>query len=112
MWQLITFLILQSTLQNLTLTPNMQEFHGISGICRSANGRFWAIPESQRSLLPLTLNDSTLSLSAPITLTGVGRLDTEAIACTEDGFVLGTEGSGQRRDDALLFVALRQNQAT
>jgi hypothetical protein len=89
----------------------MQEFHGISGLCQAKDGTFWVVPERQRFLLPLTLANARLTLGKPLPFSDIGKIDAESIACTEDGFILGTEGSGTRTHDELLWVTLKDGRA-
>ena len=85
---------------------------GISDLTRTADGRYYAIPERARFLLPLILDDGPPRLAAdPIPIDGIpDGLDTESLASIAgrgDGhnrFATGTESMSPSRYSDDIFI--------
>ncbi len=86
-----------------------EELRGISGLCKSSDGRYLAVPERVRKLFPFTMDARGHTPHQAIPITGVPEgVDLESIACLPEGrLAFGTEVQIDGRDeDAILLAQL------
>ena len=82
---------------------------GLSDLAVDANGHVFAIPERQRVLVPITLDEAGHGTAgAALPLVGIGEdFDTESLAWLPDGkLALGTETQHTRASDLILVLQL------
>ncbi len=88
--------------------------NGLSGLTIDPASTLWAVPETERILIPLEQRGAKLRLrQKPIEIVGVDRtLDIESIAAVSNTeFIVGTEGSGSRAKDKLFRLKLQNGRA-
>jgi hypothetical protein len=84
--------------------------NGLSGLTIDPASTLWAVPETERVLVPMVQEGAKLRLrQKPIEIVGIDRtLDIESIAAVSDTeFIVGTEGPGTRTKDKLFWLKLQ-----
>lgn len=87
-------------------TLGVRGLRGVSGLAEGPGGAFYAVPERERLLFPLRLDEGTVTVERPLVIEGVPEaLDLEALAFIDAHTVaFGTESRQKARQTDLILL--------